>query len=135
LGVHDNLPKVKKDADAPTLSRAVLNFACAVIKDALPLFHELSSHHHLGLAIKSYIYNTFQVSQTTQAQSSSLSSLGERNPNIVKLWRASKIFLDHDLLQALTDLNACYYGPHFYIHSASLEKVFNKTEWLPVSSF
>ncbi|KAH9009307.1 hypothetical protein EDB85DRAFT_2162883 [Lactarius pseudohatsudake] len=48
LAVHDNLPTVKKDADAHSLGQCVMHTSWAEISGSLSHFHDLDFHNHLG---------------------------------------------------------------------------------------
>ncbi|KAH9025411.1 hypothetical protein EDB84DRAFT_1564060 [Lactarius hengduanensis] len=129
LAVHDNLPTVKKDADAHSLGQCVMRNSWAEISGALSHFHDLDFHNHLGQTMRKELYVIYQVSLTPKAQS--LQKAGASDRRIVQTWAACKMFLDHTLLEALIELNDNSFGQNFSITVASLESLFNKVEWLP----
>ncbi|KAH9012917.1 hypothetical protein EDB85DRAFT_2158623 [Lactarius pseudohatsudake] len=129
LAVHDNLPTVKKDADAHSLCQCVMRTSWAEISGALSQFHNLDFHNLLGRTIRAELYFIFQVSQTPKAQLSNKGGTSDRR--LVNTWAACKMFLDHTLLEALIELNDNSFGPNFSITVASLEGLFHKVEWLP----
>lgn len=107
------------------MCQSVLRYSLGLIQGALPHFHNPDCHHAIALTMKRHIFSTFQVSLTTG------DSKERRHP---KNWTICKIFLDHHLLESLIQLNDNSFGSNFAITVGSLENLFHKVEWLPVSS-
>ena len=129
LGMHDNIGKVVLKANMHDTTRMVLRYASSLISDTFRVSRSEDGHSDLQKSLKATILDAFQVSLTADS-----SSTGTKNPRFTTGWIRSKIFLNHALLNSAIDLNETHFGSHFAITVSSLEKLFHKTEWLPVST-
>jgi hypothetical protein len=129
MGAYDNIPKAQITTDAYGMTRLVLRYAFATIKSALPSFGEEENQAHLRRSIAGSIKTVYQQDELPET------SITRKDKRCSNAWISSKIFLDHSLLEILIKVTESCFGSHFVITLGSLERLFNKTETLPVSSF
>jgi exosome complex RNA-binding protein Csl4 len=113
------------------MTRLILHYSAGLIESTLATFDIEDSHTKLRKAIKASIFATFQSEQMKDQKGKDARSAFR----LSKDWVRTKIFLDHDLLDILIKVCECHYGSHFAMTPSSLEGLFHKTEWLPVSNF
>ena len=131
LGMHDNIGKVVLTANIHDTTRLILRYALTLILETCQSSSEDFDHVSLQKTLKATILDAFQVSQTPQAKAKT--KVGTKDSRFTDRWIASKVFLNHSLLDSLVDLNETHFGPHFTLTVTTLESLFHKTEWLPVS--
>jgi hypothetical protein len=128
VGAHDNIAKAQLAADPHSLTRAVLRYAISSIRAALSSFADRGTQNYLGNSIAASINEVYQKENARPKAERPQ----KRHPTA---WISSKIFLDHSLLEILIKVSEARFGSHFTITQGSLEQLFNKTEFLPVSPF
>lgn len=127
-GAFDNIPDAKMELTAHGYTRMVLRYAYDAIETALESFEDEDTQKQLRENLTSSINTMYQKDQLTDKQAEP----GKKyNP---QRWIASKVFLDHRLIDEYLKVVQCYHGSHFAITILALEQIFNKTEWLPVST-
>lgn len=144
-GAFDNIPEAKKFADGYDLTRLVLHYASALIRDTQSSFQDKGTQDNMRSTLTASINSIYQKEQMIEKKGDAKkgdakkgngkkgdASRKEKRPP--KRWIGSKIFLDHNLIEMFLKVIDCHYGCHFAITISSLEGIFNKAELLPVSS-
>lgn len=128
LGAYDNIPRAQMFADTFGLTRLVLRYGFSLIETALTSFGEKDTQVHLRRSLAASIKAVYQQDELPE-------NAMRKEKRFSNAWITSKIFLDHSLLDSLIKVTECRFGSHFAVSLGSLERLFNKTETLPVSSF